>query len=65
MRNTVITKCTLWHMYHCFQKFLVLTQDTTQSRGFIFYKYKNDFQSVVSELPIDFLLTFSGSDKLT
>ena len=35
MRNIIIARCILWHIYHCFQKFLVLKEDTTE-RGFVF-----------------------------
>ena len=65
MRNIIITKCILWHIYHCFQKFLVLKEDPAQNEGLFSQKYKNDFESMVSELPLLFLLTFSGSGKLT
>lgn len=36
MRNIIITRCILWHIYHCFRKFLVLEEDTAQNRGFVF-----------------------------
>ena len=47
-----ITKYILCHIYHCFQKFLVLKQDTHRAEGSFSHKQKNHIQNVVSELPI-------------
>ena len=47
-----ITKYILCHIYHCFQKFLVLKQDTHRAEGSFSHKQKNPIQNVVSELPI-------------
>ena len=47
-----ITKYILWHIYHCFQKFFVLKQDTHRTECSFSHKQKNDTQNVVSELPI-------------
>ena len=47
-----ITKYILCHIYHCFQKFLVLKQDTHRAECSFSHKQKNPIQNVVSELPI-------------
>ena len=51
-----ITKYILCHIYHCFQKFLVLKQDTHKAECLFSHKQKNHIQNVVSELPIVFSL---------